>query len=240
MYGLSAALAVLRARPLLVVNIAHTAAVRRELGPALREAARRRIAYREVSDDELARMTKSQHHEGVCVLVRVAEGATLHDLAQRARPHGLIVALDHVSNPHNAGAVLRTAAFFGAAGLVLGSSTHVALTPAALRVAEGGGEHVKVVHGADLAAALQTLRGEGCTIVGADAGARTPLGGLRWPERCVLVLGHERDGLSAPVRKVCDMRVLIEGTGAIESLNVSVAAGVLIASYAAAHRPVAR
>ena len=234
-YGLSAALAVLRARPQQVVNIAHTAAVRRELGPVLREAAQRRIAYREVSDEELERMTQSQHHEGVCVLVRMSPSATLADLARRTRPRGLIVALDHVGNPHNAGAVLRTAAFFGASGLLLANAKQSVLTPAALRVAEGGAEHVPVVHGADLATALQTLRDDGCTIVGADAGAHTKLSAFRWPERVVLVLGHERDGLSPAVRKVCDVRVLIEGSGALDSLNVSVAAGVLIASYAAAH-----
>ena len=200
----------------------------------LREAARRRIAYREVSEEELSRMAESQHHEGVCVLVRRTAAAT-SDLAGRATPRGLIVALDHVGNPHNAGAILRTAAFFGAHGLVLGSDEREALTPAALRVAEGGAEHVPVVHCADLVAALETLRAEGLGIIGADSKARLPLAALKWPKRCVLVLGHERDGLSPAVRKCCDAGVHIAGSGAIDSLNVSVAAGVLIASYAAAH-----
>ena len=147
----------------------------------------------------------------------------------------MIVALDHVGNPHNAGAILRTAAFFGAHGLVLGSSEREALTPAALRVAEGGAEFVPVVHSADLVAALETLRAQGLGIIGADSKARMPLAALKWPKRCVLVLGHERDGLSPAVRKCCDAGIHIAGSGAIDSLNVSVAAGVLIASYAAAH-----
>jgi TrmH RNA methyltransferase len=234
-YGLSAALAVLRARPDQVVNIAHTAALRRELGPVLREAARRRIAYREVSEEELSRMADSQHHEGVCVLVRRSAEATLETLAGQTTPRGLIIALDHVGNPHNAGAILRTAAFFGARGLVLGSGEREALTPSALRVAEGGAEHVPVVHSADLVAALQRLSAAGLGIIGADSKARLPLAALKWPKRCVLVLGHERDGLSPAVRKCCDAGVHIAGSGAIDSLNVSVAAGVLIASYAAAH-----
>jgi TrmH RNA methyltransferase len=229
-YGLSAALAAFRARPELIVNVAYTAAARRELGPMLREAAQRRIAYREVGEEELARMTDSQHHEGVCLLVRVARAATLDDLARRASPRGLIVALDGVSNPHNAGAILRTAAFFGASGLLLGGANKP-LTPAALRVAEGGAEHVPVVHVPDLPAALRALRDAGCGIVGADAAARMPLSELDWPQRAVIVLGHEREGLADDVRAACDVGVHIAGSGAMDSLNVSVAAGVLIASY---------
>ena len=101
-----------------IVNIAYSPAARRALGPTLREAARRRIAYREVSDEELGRMSGSSHHEGVCMLVRRAQAPSFPSSRRARTPNGLIVALDHVGNPHNAGAILRTAAFFGVRGLV--------------------------------------------------------------------------------------------------------------------------
>jgi TrmH RNA methyltransferase len=175
------------------------------------------------------------HHEGVCMLVRRAKGLSFPELSARATPSGLIVALDHVGNPHNAGAILRTAAFFGARGLVIGGGAREALTPSALRIAEGGAEHVAILHLEDLTAALKGLHALGLTVVGADSSAEQTTLELDWPMRCVLVLGHEREGLSAAARKHCDVRVRIPGSGAIDSLNVSVAAGVLIAGYAAAH-----
>jgi RNA methyltransferase, TrmH family len=234
-YGLSAALAAFASRPDHIVNIAYSPAARRALGPTLREAARLRIAYREVSDEELGRMSGSSHHEGVCMLVRRAKTLSFPELSARATPHGLIVVLDQVGNPHNAGAILRTAAFFGARGLVVGGGARDSLSPAALRVAEGGAEHVPIMHSEDITAALKGLRAHGMTVVGADSSSKQTTAELDWPARCVLVLGHEREGLSPAARKQCDVRVRIEGTGAIDSLNVSVAAGVLIAGYAAVH-----
>jgi len=234
-YGLSAALAAFASRPDHIVNIAYSPAARRSLGATLREAARLRIAYREVSDEELGRMSGSSHHEGVCMLVRRAKTLSFPELSARATPRGLIVVLDQVGNPHNTGAILRTAAFFGARGLVVGGGARDSLSPAALRVAEGGAEHVPIMHSEDITAALKGLRAHGMTVVGADSSAKQTTAELDWPARCVLVLGHEREGLSPPARKQCDIRVRIEGTGAIDSLNVSVAAGVLLAGYAAVH-----
>jgi TrmH RNA methyltransferase len=233
-YGLAAALAVLRSRPEQVVNIAHTASARRALGPALSEAARRKIAYREVGDEELARMAGGVHHEGVCLLVRERAAVTLAELARRAEPAGLLVALDHVENPHNVGAVLRSAAYFGAPGMLIADAERPLLTAAATRVAEGGAELVGVARVAALGPALSELRALGFVVVGADAAAEVALPALRWPKRVVLVLGSEDQGLSLAVKKICDQLVRIDGSGAIESLNVSVAAGVLFASYALA------
>jgi RNA methyltransferase, TrmH family len=235
-YGISAVLAVMAQRPEQVLSIAHTRAVRKLLAAALREAARRRIAYREVDDEELARIAGSLHHEGVCVLARAPALPDLETMARRTEPRGLIVALDGVQNPHNIGAILRSAAFFGAAGLVL-AGQHGAraegLPPAALRVAEGGAEHVGVLRVFDLVATLRQLAQAGLRIVGADAHAKRSLAELRWPPRVVLVLGSEADGLGREVRDLCDVTVRVVGRGALESLNVSVAAGVMLASHAA-------
>ncbi len=234
-YGISAVRAVIARRPEQVLSLAHTRAVRQVLADVLREAARRRIAYREVNDDELSRIAGSLHHEGVCVLALEPAAPELETLARNTEPRGLIVALDGVQNPHNIGAILRSAAFFGAAGLVLAGQRGAraeGLPPAALRVAEGGAEHVGVLRVPDLVATLRQLALAGLSIVGADAHAKRSLTDLRWPPRAVLVLGSEAGGLAREVRDMCDVTVRVVGRGALESLNVSVAAGVMLASHA--------
>jgi len=235
-YGVSAVLAVMAQRPEQVLSIAHTRAARKQLAGVLREAARRRIAYREVQEEELSRIAGSLHHEGVCVLALEPAALDLATMARRTEPRGLIVALDGVQNPHNVGAILRSAAFFGAVGLVLAGQRGAraeGLPPAALRVAEGGAEHVGVLRVSDLVLALRQLAQAGLSIVGADAHAERSLTELRWPPRAVLVLGSEAAGLAREVRDLCDVSVRVVGRGALESLNVSVAAGVMLASHAA-------
>jgi TrmH RNA methyltransferase len=232
-YGLSAALAAFERGPERVVSIAHTREVRHELADMLREAARRRIAYREVEADAIAQMADSVHHEGVCLLVRPAPALDLRELAKTIEDKGVLVALDDVQNPHNLGAVLRSAAYFGARGLIVGADRK--LTASARRVAEGGAEHVPVARVESVASALKILADHDFAIVGADTRAKVKLGALKWPKRSVIVLGHERTGLGKPVRAVCTTLVRIAGTDAVESLNVSVAAGVLLASYSQQH-----
>jgi RNA methyltransferase, TrmH family len=234
-YGIAAVLAVMAQRPEQVLSIAHTRAARKPLAGALREAARRRIAYREVDEEELSHIAGSLHHEGVCVLALEPATPDLEAIARRTEPRGLIVALDGVQNPHNIGGILRSAAFFGAVGLVLAGQRGAraeGLPPAALRVAEGGAEHVGVLRVPDLVTALQKLAQAGLRIVGADAHAKRSLTELRWPPRTVLVLGSEAEGLAREVREMCDVTVRVMGRGALESLNVSVAAGVMLASHA--------
>ncbi|HEX2679071.1 MAG TPA: RNA methyltransferase [Polyangiales bacterium] len=238
-YGLSAALALFARRPEAVLSIAHTPDARKPLAKMLSEAARRRVAYREVDDDTLAKMAESVHHEGVCLLVRPLPAVQPSEIARLAGEQGLVVALDSVDNPHNIGAILRSAAYFGVSALLIGGSeAKLGKSPvnaATRRVAEGGAELVPVARAADLAASLRQLKDLGFGVFGADARASVRVSELRWPERAVLVLGHEREGLSSDTRKACDTLVRIPGTGAVDSLNVSVAAGVLIASYVASH-----
>lgn len=232
-YGLAAALAVFEQRPQAVLNIAHTRAARRPLAGMLREAARRRIAYRELDDEALAQLAESVHHEGVCLLVQPAGAVALDDLGERAGSQALLVALDEVQNPHNFGAVLRSAAYFGVRGLI--ATEERKLTPSARRVAEGGAEHVPLALVPALPPALRKLRDEGWSVFGADPRGRAQLHSLRWPKRAVIVLGHERTGLNPPTRDACQTLVRVAGTEAVESLNVSVAAGVFFASYAQQH-----
>jgi len=227
--GLGAAQATLRVRPDDVLNIAHTRSVRHELKDLLRTAARQRIAYREVEPEELARIAATVHHEGVCLLVRQRPEVRIATLIERLAGGGLLLALDHVENPHNVGALLRSAAYFGVRGLIAASPRERALPPSAVRVAEGGAEFVPTHFVTSLSGPLAQLQAAGITVIGADAGAGTSVTQLDFPSRAVLVLGSERHGLAPEVKQRCTQLVHIPGTDSVESLNVSVAAGILLA-----------
>ncbi|HEX4353483.1 MAG TPA: RNA methyltransferase [Polyangiales bacterium] len=232
-YGLSAALAAFERRPDAVISIAHTKEARRAIAELLREAASRRIAYREVDAEELARMAESIHHEGICLLMRRREPPSLERIVQALGTRGFVLALDGVQNPHNVGAILRSAAYFGVGALIYAGEDDKPLAPAARRVAEGGAERVTIARVPQLSAALRTLADRGLTVIGSDSRAKLRLDAYRWPARSILVVGHEQTGLSAEVRAVCATTLRIAGVDGMDSLNVSVAAGVFMASFAA-------
>lgn len=230
--GLSAVRAVIEQRPKDAISLAHSPDVRKELRDSLQLLAKLRVAYREVPREELDRMADSVHHEGVCLLARAREAVTTQDIVKQLDKNGFWLALDRVDNPHNVGAILRSAAFFGARGLVVASREDKSLTSAMVRIAEGGAERVPVLFTNNLPGVLDACAAQGVAIVGADGGAKLSLGDLAWPDRCVIVLGSERSGMTDAVRKRLSREVRIEGTGHVESLNVSVAAGIFMASRA--------
>ncbi len=233
-HGKKAALAVLERRMDDVVRIAHGAASRWALGPHLREAARRGIPYAELDDPSLARLAESLHHEGLVVVARPRRAMDAHELFARASqaPRSALLVLDDVTNPHNVGAIVRSAAFFGVDAIALRAPAgHPPLTPAATRIAEGAAELVPVVPVPDLDVFLEALGRRGHRVLAADMRGGEDALAMRWPARAALVLGAEGSGLSAAVRRVVHGVVSIPGTGSVESLNVSVAAGVLLAAW---------
>ncbi len=133
-------------------------------------------------------------------------------------------------NSYNIGAVLRSAAFFGVDAILLGApAPHPGLDPNAIRVAEGGAEHVLAARTTDLADTLVRLRARGVKVYGADGHADADALATRFERPAILVMGNEREGLGPRVRAQCDAIVAIGGAGRVESLNVGVAAGILIA-----------
>ncbi len=229
--GLRAGLAVFAKRPEDVLQVLHTRDVRREVAELTRWAVRQHVSCVETPEFELDRFAESAHHEGLCVVSRPRRWGTARELADALEGRrGAAVALDRVRNPYNVGAILRSAAFFGLEGALLGAQApHPELAPTAIRVAEGGVEHLLLARTTDLADTLMRLRERGVRIVGADGRATTSWTDFAFARPMVLVLGHEREGLGDRVRKQCDAVVAVRGTGRVESLNVAVAAAVLMA-----------
>ncbi|MGK0362208.1 MAG: TrmH RNA methyltransferase [Bradymonadia bacterium] len=231
-YGINAALAVAKHRPEAIRRVLYHLDRRFVLGPLLKATAHHRRPYREVPAEDLERAAKTMHHEGVVVVTEPLALASISTLvADRAETdpaRGLYIALDSVQNPHNLGAIIRSAAWFGAAGVIfVAPERQNGLSAAALRVAQGGAEIIPCCGVSDMADALTMLKGAGVRIVGADQNGRPTMGGPASGPVCI-VMGAENDGLSDAVRAVIDDCVAIPGTGAVESLNVAVAAGILL------------
>lgn len=233
-YGLRAGLAVFTARPADIVRIGFSTAAYDEIPEVVDLAGwaeAEDVQCSEMSTPELDRAAGTPHHEGLIVLARARKWVTPKELGERlVARKGAAVALDRVRNPQNIGAVLRSAAFFGFDAALLGApAPHPGLAPAAIRVAEGGVEHLAVSRTTDLADTLGRLRERGVQIVGADGEAKQSAFGFAFRRPTMLVLGHEREGLGDRIRAQCDAIVRIPGSGKVESLNVGVAAGVLLA-----------
>lgn len=184
----------------------------------------------EVSAEELDRRLPGVNHQGVAALVSAAqvldEGALDDILEQQATP--LFLALDQVQDPHNLGACLRTAAAVGCDAVILPKDRSASLTPAVRKVAAGGAETVPVVQVTNLARCLKRLQKAGCWVAGTDGEATQNIHETDLTVPLVLVMGGEADGLRRLTRESCDMLVGIPMTDAVQSLNVSVAAGVCL------------
>jgi RNA methyltransferase, TrmH family len=229
-YGLRAGLAFLDQHPTEVLRVGHAASVTREVEAALREARMPREMGQVLSERELDRIADGPHHEGLVLETKPRRWSTPNELADHlVEKRGVAVALDRVRNPYNIGAILRTAAFFGVDAALLGPlAPHPALEPQAVRVAEGGVEHLLLSRTTDLADTLSRLKMRGVKVYGADGAGEVDALRFVFPRPCVLVMGNEREGMKERVRALCDAIVSIRGAGKVESLNVAVAASVLV------------
>jgi TrmH RNA methyltransferase len=227
--GVAAVAAVFAARPDAVLRLFYLPARRREAGPFCKLLAAARKPYREVPPDELARIAGTEHHGGI---VAVAISRNVPELAAPF-PAALLGArvlpvLDGIGNPHNLGAIARSAAFFGCAGMLLsGDPRQAGLSDAAYRTAEGGLEHLALYRATSLAVALRAMAPRFTTVAAVARGGAAPAD-LPRTKPFALVLGNEEDGLAPATLSACAQRVTLPGSGRVESLNVSTAAAVLI------------
>jgi 23S rRNA (guanosine2251-2'-O)-methyltransferase len=168
-------------------------------------------------------------HQGI---VGVAEEFVYTDLEQlvQSRPQnqGLLIALDHITDEGNLGAIIRTCVFFGAQGLILPKDRSAGMTAGALKRSSGLYIHLPISRVVNLARSLELLKKEGFWIIGAAGESQCTVYDFDWNREVVLVLGNEERGLSESVKKVCDQVVGIPACGRAESLNVAVAGGVIL------------
>lgn len=192
----------------------------------------RRVPVMEAGRVELDRMTNDGVHQGVMLTVPSYSYADVEDLldaAAAAQIPPLLVALDHVTDPRNLGAVIRSAGAFGAQGVVIPSRRAAGVTAAAWKVSAGALARVPVAQVTNLTRSLAEMRKAGIFVVGLDGGGEALTGDFPFgADPLCLVIGAEGKGLSRVVREQCDAIVGITIASDVESLNASVAAGIAL------------
>ncbi len=230
-YGLRTCRAIFETRREEICRIYFHADRLRALAPMLKWAAETRRVYRQLPNEELAKVSKSLHHEGVVLVVRPREWSRFDSAA--AVSDGCWLALDRIENPHSLGMMIRTAAYFGATGVLAGGvAPGVRLSGALLRMAEGGAERVVLAGTLELAASLGQLRERGYRVIGLDATGREPMAKRDIRRPICFVVGSDPEGLSTAVRRACSERVSISGKWPDGSLAVTVVAGIALAAWA--------
>jgi len=239
-YGLRAVDAVLVVRPHDAIELSFDTRAEREITPVIERARAKGVRVTPSSAHELRSITGTHNHEGIALRAAPRRWTPAKNLANvLSNGRGAAVALDRVRNAYNIGAIVRSAAFFGIDAVIFGSrAPEPDLPEDAVRVAEGGAEHLALSRTTDLAETLERLRESGVQIVGAESDGAASAVGFSFASKSVLVLGHEREGISDRVRAQCDAVVAIRGSGAIESLNVAIAASVMLSELVRDRAPV--
>lgn len=226
-YGINPVLEALRAGRVAVLRVGARGDGRvREL---LALAERRRVRVEQVERDLLDRLAGGGVHQGVVADVEdAARDYGIGELVRTAAAAPLIVVLDGIEDPHNLGAILRTADAAGADGVVMQQRRSAALGGAAAKASAGAIAHVRMAHVVNVARALDELKDAGVWTIGLAGEASTPYDAVDWTLPSAVVLGAEGTGLRRLVRERCDRLAAIPMHGHVGSLNVSVAAGVVL------------
>lgn len=231
LYGLHAVRAVLERRPETILAAKVLRGATGKLAELERTLAARGIALERVARGDLDRVTEGGVHQGVVVEVAAAPEFSIGDfealVLERGRAVRLLV-LDGVEDPRNLGACLRTADAAGIDAVVVPKDHSAKLTATAVKTSTGAAETVPVFRAPNLARALAWLKEAGVWVVGADAEAPKSLYQTKLEPPVALVLGGEGRGVRRLTRDLCDELVFIPMAGSVESLNVSVATGIVL------------
>ena len=202
-------------------TLGHIASSAREKGIVVVEADRRKLDG----------MSRTHAHQGVIAMAAVREYAAVDDILNAAREKGeppLIVVCDELSDPHNLGAVIRTAECAGAHGVIIPKRRSAGLTAVVAKTSAGAVSYVPVARVPNLTALLKELKDEGLWIFGTAADGGTSLYDADLKGPAAIVIGSEGDGMGRLVSQQCDFRVSIPMKGKLNSLNASAAAAILL------------
>ncbi|GFE58682.1 23S rRNA (guanosine(2251)-2'-O)-methyltransferase RlmB [Geobacter sp. AOG1] len=199
----------------------------RRLEKLLKLAAEKGVPVRQRDKRDIARLCGTEHHQGVALRVEGFAYADLTDLLVTGT-NGLVLVLDGIQDPHNLGALIRTAACAGANGVIIPKDRAAAVTPTVEKSSAGAVETIPIVQVTNIAQTLAELKEAGFWIYGAVGEAAEPVYRQDMTGNVVLVIGSEGEGLRPLVRKMCDLLVAIPLQGGVSSLNASVAGGVLM------------
>ncbi|WP_256762376.1 23S rRNA (guanosine(2251)-2'-O)-methyltransferase RlmB [Cohnella sp. WQ 127256] len=199
--------------------------------PIMEEAKARGIVVQQVEKSKLDRLVPDMQHQGVVAQAAAVAYVEVDELLARAAERGeapLIVLLDELEDPHNLGSVLRTADCTGVHGVIVPKRRSAGLTAVVAKTSAGAVEYVPVARVANLVQTMEKLKAAGLWIAGADVGAKEGFYETDLTGPLAIVIGNEGQGLSRLVRERCDFILSLPMAGQINSLNASVAAGVIL------------
>jgi 23S rRNA (guanosine2251-2'-O)-methyltransferase len=232
-YGIHPVLEALRARPGEVERLLllEGALPTRVAGEVLARAHQARVRVERVARERLAAIAEGGVHQGVAAELRAYPYAELEDLLALAKAAGqppLVVVLDGIQDPHNLGAIIRSAHALGAHGVVIGKDRAAGVTPAVAKASAGAVEHLRVARVTNLSRALEELKRQGVWVAAADPAGDTLLWSAPLEGPLALVVGAEGEGVRPGVLGHSDFRLRIPMAPGATALNASVAAAMLL------------
>jgi RNA methyltransferase, TrmH family len=241
--GLNACLKLYKTRAEDIIRVYVVESRLEDCAELIKSCARRRKAYHVVTAADLDKISGSSHHEGVCILAKRRTPTTWDQFLKwlEENPDHPIVSLiiEDVENPHNLGAIMRSAAHFGCKYLILANEKTYKPPAALLRTAEGGGEVVELICAPQISVIGAELKHRHVSVLGTAAQGRIRLyeqgSSGQLPTRAAIIMGNEARGLTPEARKASTGLIAIPGTGEVESLNVSVAAALILGEYCRQH-----
>ena len=184
------------------------------------------IPYEIVNRNRLDNMAKKENHQGILAEVRSFKFSTIDEIIKKE--NGFIVMLDNLNDVHNLGAIIRTCECAGVDGLIYKKNNNVRVNETVAKVASGALEYMKIVEVTNLTNTIKQLKDKGYWVYGSAGDADDSYDNHDYKENVVLIIGGEGDGMSRLVKENCDHIISLPLNGKINSLNASVAAGILI------------
>lgn len=216
-------------QPLTKIFIAH--GLFKSSADVLKELAKKRnVPIREVPRAKLTTLVGHDRHQGIVALISSAEYGSIDDVFCHARQKNeppLIALLDEIQDPHNFGAIIRSAEAFGIHGIIIPKDRSVGITDAVAKTSAGAFAHVIVARVINLAQTMEQLKREGLWLVAADQNAISQIDEVDYKQPLGVVIGSEGKGVRRLIKEKCDFLVRIPMVGKINSLNTSVAAAIL-------------
>ena len=229
-YGLNPVMEALRgSRQIYELFVSGTSSDKR-MEKLLKLAAERKVPVRQRDKGDLTRLCGTEHHQGIALMVEPFPYADLDDVLEslNGTSNAVILVLDSVQDPHNLGALIRSAACAGANAVVIPKDRAAGVTAVAEKASAGAAGTIPVAQVTNISKALEDLKQAGFWIFGADGSAKKTLYQLDLTGPVALVIGGEGEGIRPLVRKGCDELISIPLQGGVNSLNASVAGGILL------------
>lgn len=233
-YGFHACLKLWDTRPDDVIRVYVDEKCVKQVSQLLKWCATKAKAYHVVSEEEMAKVSDSVHHEGLCILAKEPKSQSFEEMLEELQANSepaCLLYLDGVQNPHNIGSIMRVCAHFGIKYILGQKSLLPKVTPSAYRVAQGGAEHVKLIPLDDIKISFKKLEEAGFKTVASSSHGGHSLYNYKFQPRMIIVMGSESEGVNDQLLKSSQDTLLIPGSGAVESLNVSVATGLVLGEY---------